>query len=74
MVTKLNATDCWRHAAECEVEAARTNDPIVRDYFLEIADRWHRIANTFAYIDLRRPKPEGDALSNPQCSTATATE
>jgi len=53
MVTKLNATDCRRHAAECELEATRANDSLARTFFLDIADRWHRIAYTFAYLEQR---------------------
>ena len=37
----LNAADCRQHAAECELEARRASDLHARDFFLDIADRWH---------------------------------
>jgi hypothetical protein len=64
MVTKLNVTDCRRHAAECELEATRASDPISREFFRSVADEWYRIADTFTYFEQRRrtlarPDPAG---------------
>ena len=59
----LNVTDCLQQAARSELEATRTRDPAARDFFLDVADRWHRIATTFTYIEQRRRPSEETRVS-----------
>lgn len=46
-----NASDCLQNATECELLAERTADAAAKLSFLDIAERWRRIAGTCEYID-----------------------
>jgi hypothetical protein len=43
--------ECLQHATECELLAERASDPAARRSFLDIAERWRRIAGTYAYLE-----------------------
>jgi len=56
-----DAAACLKHAAECELQAERANDPAAKQSFLDLAARWRRIAGTYEYIErvnefLSKPK------------------
>jgi len=66
VLTKLAAevADCLQHAAECEVQAKQTTDPITRASFIDLAARWRRLAESYQYTDrltsfLANPKLHG---------------
>jgi len=70
MLTGLSddVTDCLQHAAECDMHAARTNDPAAKKDFLDLAARWRRLAESYQYTEristfLSNPKPVGEAPS-----------
>jgi hypothetical protein len=46
-----DAGACLQHAAACELQAERANDPAAKRSFFDVAARWRRIAATFEYID-----------------------
>ena len=63
MLSKLSedAIDCLQHAADCESQAKRSSDPLAKQSFLDLAQRWRRIAETIEYIEgvdnfLSKPK------------------
>ena len=68
----MNVADCQQHAAECAREAMRATYPIAREFFLNVADEWHRIANTFAYIEQRRRPWSPTDARGPRCIAAQA--
>ena len=45
----IDVANCLRHAAECELWASRSRDLIAKENFLDMAQRWRRIAQTFEY-------------------------
>jgi len=49
--TSPDVARCLEHAAECELQAARTRDPAAKESFLDLATRWRRIAETCEYIE-----------------------
>jgi hypothetical protein len=46
-----DAAECAAHAADCELQAERSNDPVAKQAFLDLAARWRRIAATYEYIE-----------------------
>ena len=59
-----DAAECLRRATECELQAERAKDSAAKQSFLDLAERWRRIANTFEYIErvdrfISNPKREG---------------
>jgi hypothetical protein len=46
-----DAVECLQHAAACELQAERVNDPAAKQSFFDVAARWRRIADTFEYIE-----------------------
>ena len=56
-----DAAECLQRAADCELQAERTHDVEMRQFFLEAAQRWRQIAETYEYTDrvnrfLARPR------------------
>ena len=53
MLTNLSqdVTDCLQHAAECDMQAVRTNDPAAKKDFLDLAARWRRLAESYQYTE-----------------------
>src|SRR5215469_16664388 len=45
------ATDCWRQAAEVEIQAARITDPHLKAVYLRIADQWSALARSYEFAD-----------------------
>ena len=45
------ATDCWRQAAEVEVQAARITDPHLKAVYLRIAHQWSALARSYEFAD-----------------------
>jgi hypothetical protein len=54
----LDAKECRDHAKRCLAQAAKTNDPILKERLAEIAQGWARLAADYAGI--------GDQLSQRQ--------
>lgn len=46
-----DALECLQHAGECELQAERSSDPTAKQSFLDLAQRWRRIAETMEYIE-----------------------
>jgi hypothetical protein len=53
MLTKLSddAVGCLQHAADCERQAQLSRHPLTEQSFLDLANRWRRIAETFEFIE-----------------------
>ena len=45
------ATDCWRQAAEAEIQAAQITDPHLKAVYLRIAQQWSALARTYEFAD-----------------------
>ena len=45
------ATDCWRQAAEVEIQAARITDPHLKAVYLRIAHQWSALARSYEFAD-----------------------
>ena len=62
MLNKLSddIADCLQHAAECELQAERTSDPVARASFADLAARWRRLAQSYEYTESL-----GSFLTNP---------
>jgi hypothetical protein len=45
------ATDCWRQAAEAEIQAAQITDPHLKAVYLRIADQWSALARSYEFAD-----------------------
>ena len=43
--------DCLQHAADCLARAGCASHPDEKQSFLDLADRWRRIAETYQYIE-----------------------
>lgn len=46
-----DAIRCLQQAEQCDRRAAQVTDPEAKRSFLDIAERWRRIAETSEYID-----------------------
>jgi hypothetical protein len=46
---RFDVTACLQHAAENERHAKLVADQDAKEFFLDIAARWYRIAETFEY-------------------------
>lgn len=47
----LDVQDCLQLAAECELEAVRARDAEAKAFFLDLAARCRRVAETFEHIE-----------------------
>src|SRR5215469_4512461 len=45
------ATDCWRQAAEAEIQAAQITDPHLKVVYLRIAHQWSVLARSYEFAD-----------------------
>src|SRR6516165_12228005 len=45
------ATDCWRQAAEVEIQAARITDQHLKAVYLRIAHQWSALARSYEFAD-----------------------
>jgi hypothetical protein len=45
------AVRCLHRADECEAAAESATDPAAKRSFLDVAERWRRIADTCEYIE-----------------------
>ena len=45
------ATDCWRQAAEAEIQAAQITDQPLRAVYLRIANQWRVLARSYEFAD-----------------------
>ena len=45
------ATDCWRQAADAEIQAARIIDPHLKAVYLRIAQQWSVLACSYEFAD-----------------------
>jgi hypothetical protein len=45
------ATDCWRQAAEAEVQAAQITDRHLKAVYLRIAQQWSALARSYEFAD-----------------------
>jgi len=45
------ATDCWRQAADAELQAAQITDPHLKAVYLRIAQQWSVLARSYEFAD-----------------------
>src|SRR5262249_12452487 len=45
------ATDCWRQAAEAEIQAAQITDQHLKAVYLRIAQQWSALARSYEFAD-----------------------
>ena len=45
------ATDCWRQAAEAEIQAAQITDQHLKAVYLRIAQQWSNLARSYEFVD-----------------------
>jgi hypothetical protein len=45
------ATDCWRQAAEAEIQAAQITDQYLKAVYLRIAHHWSALARSYEFAD-----------------------
>ena len=45
------ATDCWRQAAEAEIQAAQITDQHLKAVYLRIAHQWSALARSYEFAD-----------------------
>jgi hypothetical protein len=45
------ATDCWRQAADAELQAAQITDPHLKAVYLRIAHQWSILARSYEFVD-----------------------
>ena len=45
------ATDCWRQAAEAELQAAQNTDQHLKAVYLRIAHQWSVLARSYEFAD-----------------------
>ena len=45
------ATDCWRQAAEAEIQAAQITDQHLKAVYLRIAHQWSVLARSYEFAD-----------------------
>jgi hypothetical protein len=45
------ATDCWRQAAEAEIQAAQITDPHLKAVYVRIAQQWSVLARSYEFAD-----------------------
>jgi hypothetical protein len=45
------ATDCWRQAAEAEIQAAQITDQHLKAVYLRIAQQWSVLARSYEFAD-----------------------
>jgi hypothetical protein len=45
------ATDCWRQAAEAEIQAAQIPDQHLKAVYLRIAHHWSALARSYEFAD-----------------------
>jgi hypothetical protein len=45
------ATDCWRQAAEAEIQAAQISDKHLKAVYLRIVDHWSALARSYEFAD-----------------------
>ncbi len=46
-----NIRECYRHAEDCERQAAVQTDPSLRQDFLDIATRWIKLAESYGLVE-----------------------
>jgi hypothetical protein len=66
------ATDCWRQAADVEIQAAQITDPHLKAVYLRIAQQWSVLARSYEFADsaehfLLDAKRTKDANSRQPC-------
>jgi len=60
-------TDCWRQAADAEIQAAQITDPHLKAVYLRIAHQWSVLARSYEFaetaehflLDAKRTKDAG---------------
>jgi hypothetical protein len=45
------ATECWRQAAEAEIQAAQITDKHLKAVYARIADQWSALARSYEFAD-----------------------
>jgi hypothetical protein len=45
------ATDCWRQAADAEIQAAQITDPHLKAVYRRIAQQWAALARSYEFAD-----------------------
>ena len=45
------ATDCWRQAADAEIQAAQITDPHLKAVYLRIAHQWSVLARSYEFAE-----------------------
>jgi hypothetical protein len=45
------ATDCWRQAAEAEIQAAQITDEHLKAVYARIAEQWSALARSYEFAD-----------------------
>ena len=45
------ATDCWRQAAEAEIQAAQITDKHLKAVYARIAEQWSALARSYEFAD-----------------------
>ena len=45
------ATDCWRQAAEAEIQAAQITDQHLKAVYQRIAHQWSALARSYEFVD-----------------------
>ena len=51
MSISKTATDCWRQAADAEIQAAQITDPHLKAVYLRIAQQWSVLARSYEFAD-----------------------
>ena len=49
--SSADALECLQRATDCHLLAQRTTDATAKRSFLDVAERWRRIAETREYLD-----------------------
>jgi len=82
------ATDCWRQAAEAEIQAAQITDQHLKAVYLRIAHQWSALARSYEFadsaehflLDAKRTKdansrqPSGELVHLPSSLTSRESE
>jgi hypothetical protein len=51
MLVLKTATDCWRQAAEAEIQAAQITDQHLKAVYVRIAHQWSALARSYEFAD-----------------------
>ena len=82
------ATDCWRQAAEAEIQAAQITDQHLKAVYQRIAHQWSALARSYEFadsaehflLDAKRTKdansrqPSGELVHLPSSLTSRESE